>query len=129
MNLPGSELNQEQTMTDFTKNTIADMAAERPDINMGTTGSMHEINWENEDVHWRENHARQPYAVADRPYDFYRQAYKYGYEASFVYGRRPWDNEVESDLARGWPQARAESTAEWEQVRGAVREAYSRAGR
>lgn len=116
-------------MADFTRDTIAGMASASPGINMGTTGNMQEIDWENEDAHWRENHSRQSYAVADRPYDFYRQAYKYGYEASFTYGRRPWDNEVEADLARGWPQARADSPAEWAQVRDAVREAYSRAGR
>jgi hypothetical protein len=116
-------------MADFTRDTIAGMASASPGINMGTSGNMQEIDWENEDVHWREHHAAQPYATADRPYDFYRQAYKYGYESSFVYGRRPWDNEVEADLARGWPQARAESSAEWGQVRDAVREAYARAGR
>jgi len=113
-------------MADFTKSSIADMAAERPDINMGTSGSMHEINWENEDAYWRDNHAKQPYATADRSYDYYRQAYKYGCESAFMYGKRPWDAEVEADLARGWPQARADSTAEWDQVRAAVRDAYTR---
>jgi hypothetical protein len=116
-------------MADFSKPTVADMVVGGADRNVGTNGSMQVVDWDTEDAHWRENHAQQAYATDDRSYDFYRQAYRYGYEASFTYGRRPWDDEVESDLARGWPQARADSPAEWGQVRDAVREAYARAGR
>jgi hypothetical protein len=116
-------------MPDYTKPTVADMVIGNADMNMGTSGSMHLIDWGTEDAYWQENHQKQSYAAADRPYDFYRQAYRYGYEASFTYGRRSWDEEVESDLARGWPQARAESKAEWAQVCDAVKDAYTRAGR
>lgn len=114
-------------MADFTKRTVADMAEDRADINMGTTGALHEINWGTDDLHWREQYRQQPYATSDRPYEFYQPAYRYGCEASFTYGTLPWTDAVESELARGWPQARGESTASWDQVKGAVKDGWERA--
>jgi len=116
-------------MADFTKRTIADMAVDRADINTGTTGSLHEINWGTEDAYWRENFHVRPYATSDRGYDFYQPAYRYGCESSFTYGHRSWDQEVEADLARGWEQARGDSTASWDQAKEAVRDAYDHACR
>jgi hypothetical protein len=115
-------------MTDFSKPTVADMVIGGADHNIGTSGTLHDIDWGTEDGYWQENHARQPYAKADQSYDAYRPAYKYGYAASRRL-RRPWDDAVEADLARGWPAARAECRAEWPDVRDAVRAAYSRAAR
>ena len=113
-------------MADFTKRTIADMATDRADINIGTTGSMHEINWGTQDAYWRENFHRRPYVAQDRGYDFYQPAYRYGCDSAFIYAHRPWDDTVEADLARGWAAARGESAATWEQAGPAVRDAYER---
>ena len=114
-------------MADFTKPTVADMVVGNADINVGTNGSMQVVDWGPEDdAHWLENHARQPWAVADRSYDFYRPAYKYGHQASVSSARRPWDDNVEAELERGWRDASGGSDAEWSQVRDAVRAAYER---
>jgi hypothetical protein len=116
-------------MADLSKRTVADMAMDGADLNMGTTGSMHEINWDTEDAYWQEHHALQPYATADRPYEFYRPAYRYGSESSAAHGRRPWDSDLEAKLEQGWSEARPDSAAEWGQVRDAVREGYTRSCR
>lgn len=108
-------------MADFTKKTVADMAAGNPGIDMGTTGRVHEIDW---DDYWRDSYPTRSYARADRPYEYYRPAFKYGHESAFLYGGRTWDDEVEHDLARGWEQARGESTCTWSEARDAVRDAY-----
>lgn len=113
-------------MADFTKKTVADMAAANPGIDVGTNGSMQLIDWGPQDNYWRDNYGSRPYAKADRAYEHYQPAYKYGHESAFTYGGRPWDSEVESDLARGWDQARGVSTCTWDEARHAVRDAYER---
>ncbi|HKO15071.1 MAG TPA: hypothetical protein VJU87_02475 [Gemmatimonadaceae bacterium] len=110
-------------MADFTKPTVADMAAGNPGIDMGTSGRMHEIDW---DTYWSATYPSCRYSRADRPYEHFRPAYKYGHEASFEYGGRAWDEEVEHDLRRGWEQARGESTCTWDEARDAVKDAYER---
>jgi hypothetical protein len=84
-------------------------------------------DWNTHDAFWRESFGTRPYAPADRGYSDYRQAYKYGHEAAFIYGYRPWDEEVEHDLERGWEQARADATLDWTQAKHAVRDAFERA--
>jgi hypothetical protein len=84
-------------------------------------------DWRSHEAFWRESFGTRPYAPADRNYSDYRQAYKYGHEAAFIYGYRPWDEEVEHDLERGWEQARADSTLDWTQAKHAVRDAFERA--
>jgi hypothetical protein len=116
-------------VADFRKRTISDTAQDKADIDIGTSGSTHEANWGTEDAFWRDNYAHRPYTAADRGYEFYRPAYRYGCESSFTYGNRTWDDEVESDLARGWEQARGDSTSTWDQVKDAVRDAYDHACR
>ncbi len=112
-------------MTDFTKPTVADMVIGGSDHNIGTSGTLHDIDWGSEDGYWHENHAKQPWATADRPYDYYRPAYKYGHEASVAHGRKPWDTELEAHLQQGWHTARADSAAEWHHVRDAVHAGYT----
>jgi hypothetical protein len=113
-------------MADFTKRTVADMAAANPGIDVGTNGSMQIIDWGPQDVYWRDNYGSRPYTKADRSYEYYQPAYKYGHESAFFYGGRAWDDEVESDLARGWDQARGTSTCTWDEARHAVRDAYEK---
>jgi hypothetical protein len=112
-------------MADFTRNSAADMAAGRADVNMGTTGSMHEINWGTEDAYWRDNFGARPYVKADRGYDYYRPAYEYGTQAASRYRGRQW-TDVEPELERGWNQARGESKSAWQDVKDAVRDAWDR---
>jgi hypothetical protein len=83
--------------------------------------------WTADDTYWRENYQQRSYTTADRGYDTYQPAYRYGCEASFIYGNLPWDDEVELELKLGWPQARADSDLSWEQARDAVRDGFERA--
>jgi hypothetical protein len=120
-------------MADFNRSvansSAADMAAGNPGINMGTSGSMHEVAWGTEgwgqahDAHWQTIFGSRPYAKADRGYEHYRPAYRYGTEASLRHQGREW-NEVESDLERGWTGARGDSTSAWHDVKDAVRDAW-----
>ena len=118
-------------MADFTRNTVADMAAGNPGINMGTTGSMHDLEWgadrewPSDDAHWRSNYHTRPYAAADRGYEHYRPAYQYGSAAATRYAGREWDD-VEPELERGWDSARGHSKTAWAEAKDAVRDAWDR---
>ena len=112
-------------MADFTKNSIADMAQDKPDINFGTSGSMHEIDWPMEDEYWQANYHTRPYARADRGYDYYRTAYRYGAESAGRFAGKDW-NSVEPDLESGWSAYRADAKSTWQDIKDAVRDGWDR---
>ena len=116
-------------MADFTRSTAADMAADNPGLNMGTTGSLHDVAWGTEGfadaAHWRERYHTRPYAQGDRGYEYYRPAYRYGAHAAGEHAGREWD-EVEGELERGWSSARGHSKSAWHEVKGAARDAWDR---
>jgi hypothetical protein len=119
-------------MADFTRSSAADIAAGNPGINMGTTGSLHDVDWGTEglsaadDAHWRERYHTRPYASADRGYEHYRPAYRYGTVAATRLGDREWDD-AEPELERGWDSARGHSKSQWHEVKDAARDAWDRA--
>jgi len=115
-------------MADFTKNSAADIVADNPGVNMGTSGSMHEIDWGTEDLYWREQYATRPYARADQDYEHFQQAYRYGAESRARHAGREW-NEVEPELERGWDGYRGKSQSRWTEVKDAVRDAFHRGRR
>jgi hypothetical protein len=96
------------------------------DATTGSSGTRRSVDWGGQDAFWRDNYGARPYTQSDRAYEYYQPAYKYGHESAFFYGNRPWDQEVEDDLARGWDQARGESDCTWQEVKDAVRDAYER---
>ena len=117
-------------MADFTSGNVFDnMPSGNPGINMGTTGSMHEIDWgteswgENEQRHWRDSYASRPYVQADRGYDYYEPAYRYGTAAARHHAGREW-NDVEGELERDWDKARGASKSTWAEAKDAVRDAW-----
>jgi hypothetical protein len=118
-------------MADFTRNSVADMAAGNPGINMGTSGSMKDIDWGDDrewpshDAHWRLHYGSRPYAHADRGYEHYAPAYRYGTAAAAQYAGRDW-SDAERDLERGWERARGASTSTWADMKDAVRDAWDR---
>ncbi len=112
-------------MADFSKDSAADMAAGNPGLNMGTTGSMHDIEWDAEDEYWETTYPTRPYARADRSYAHYRPAYRYGAWIASQHGHHGWEN-VESELARGWAHARGTSHLSWDEAKHAVRDAWDR---
>ena len=112
-------------MADFTKNSAADIVADNPGVNMGTTGSMREIDWGTEDAYWREQYATRPYARADRDYDHFQHAYRYGAEARTRHAGREW-HEVEPELETGWHAYRGDTQTKWGEIKDAVRDAFHR---
>ncbi len=82
-------------------------------------------SWEDEDRYWRERFRERSYVPADRGYDYYRPAYRYGWESANRYQGRAW-NDVEPELERGWERNRGESRSSWQDVKDAVRDAWDR---
>ena len=85
------------------------------------------LDWTAEDEYWRANYRNRPYNDATRTYDYWQPAYRYGYDASQRYQNRKWED-VESDLQTGWEryEHRRDTRSTWEQVKGAVRDAWDR---
>ena len=83
-----------------------------------------EVNPTVEDAYWRENYASRPYATADRGYEYYQPAYRYGWESRARYQGKQFD-EVESDLQRDWNSQRP-TKMEWNEARDPVRDAWQR---
>jgi hypothetical protein len=87
---------------------------------------MNDQRWNDEDTYWRDNYRHRPYASSgDRDYDYYRPAYRYGYDAASRYRDRSW-NDVESDLSSGWSSYEDRGASTWEQMKDAVRDAWDR---
>jgi hypothetical protein len=114
-------------MGDMQRRNLADVAAGDDSSGDYVLPGLPEISWRDEDEYWRDNYSTRSYAIADRGYSFYRTAYQYGVEACLKQHGLFWDDHVESELARGWQRARGESSATWEQVRPAVKDAWERA--
>jgi hypothetical protein len=112
-------------MVDFSKRTVSDMAADNPGSEMGTTGNVHEIEWDDEELYWRGEYARRPYVKGDRGFAHYEPAYRYGATSASRFRGRHW-KDVESELAAGWERARGSTETAWEEIKGAVRDAWDR---
>lgn len=83
-------------------------------------------DWSNEDDFWRSSYSSRPYAKADRDYEFYQGAYRYGTDSARRHQGRQW-NDVEHDLRSGWDRYEhrgAHKDSTWENVKDAVRDAW-----
>lgn len=80
-------------------------------------------DWRREDQWWRDNFAARPYVSADRGYEYYAPAYRYGYEAVSRYPGRTWDD-VESELGRAWGRYPHRGKSTWTEMKDAVRDAW-----
>jgi len=80
-----------------------------------------------EDAYWRENYHSRPYAEKSYDYDYYRPAYRYGWESRGLHTGKSWDD-VEPELETGWARVRGQSGLEWEKARHATRDAWDRIG-
>ena len=88
------------------------------------------VNADDEDAYWAEHYALRPYAAADRGYDHYRPAYRYGWESRMRHhasGRSYED--LESELERDWEGQRGDSPMTWREARHATRDAWHRVER
>jgi hypothetical protein len=90
-------------------------------------GAAEAVNPTEEDAHWRTNHAAQPYARKDMPYEQYEPAYRYGWESASHpdYAHRNFEA-AEPDLARNWNTYRGPAQTEWRDVKDATRASFER---
>ena len=91
-------------------------------------GAAEAVNPTVEDAYWRDNYNSRPYASADRGYDFYQPAYRYGWESRAKYQGKQYDA-VESDLERGWDSFKGSSKMTWNEARLATKDAWHRVER
>ena len=84
------------------------------------------VNPTEEDAYWRENYRTRPYASANRSYEDYQPAYRYGWESRARYGNRKWD-EVEPELGRNWNDYnRGAARQTWDEAKLATKDAWHR---
>lgn len=80
-----------------------------------------------QDSYWRKSFAARKYTDPDRGYEYYRPAYRYGWEAGARKEDRQFDT-VEDDLRDGWERRRTGNEPDWDEARPAIRDAWHRAG-
>ena len=89
-------------------------------------GNDQNSGWDDEDDYWKTNYRNRPYVPSgSNDYDYYRPAYRYGVEAANRHQGRDW-HEVESDLSKSWNTYEHRGHSTWEQIKGAVRDAWDR---
>ena len=81
--------------------------------------------WMAESEFWRGSYRTRPYARADRDYDYYEPAYRYGFESADLHHGKAW-GDVESDLERGWDSYKLRGHLAWMDIKEAVRDAWDR---
>ncbi|HEX8912895.1 MAG TPA: hypothetical protein VF796_11085 [Humisphaera sp.] len=89
------------------------------------------INPTREDAYWRENHKTQPYYSSHEQYDYdtdYAPAYRYGWESRSQHAGKTYDA-AESDLERGWENAKGKSRLGWDKAKDATRSAWHKVER
>jgi hypothetical protein len=100
--------------------------ASRDDLNTGLNrDAIGARDWSSEESYWKSNFSSRPYARADRGFDYYSPAYRYGYESANQYRGRQW-NDVETDLRSGWDRYEHRGQSTWENVKDAVKDAWNR---
>lgn len=104
--------------------TVAANTPDRPTVSVETTTVAEGPNWELEDAYWQSAYPERPYARADRGYEYYRAAYRFGYDAAIHHHRRGWDD-VEDELRRAW-DTRHDTAVPWTEMRDAIHDAWDR---
>jgi hypothetical protein len=99
--------------------------AEIPALSVPTSLATLGPDWETEDAYWQSAYPERPYARADRSYEYYRSAYRYGTERATQWRGREW-NDAEHDLRDAWPQSGDETSPTWDEINEAVRDAWDR---
>lgn len=79
--------------------------------------------------YWKGAHTSRSYYDKNHTWDDYEPAYRYGWESRTQHRDRTWDNNLESDLERGWNTAKGKSAMTWDKAKNAVRDAWDRTDR
>jgi hypothetical protein len=77
-------------------------------------------------AYWRSAYATRPYYRKDRKFEDLEPAYRYGWERAADAKAEQRFEDVESELERTWPTARGNSPYEWNEVREATRDSWTR---
>ena len=91
----------------------------------GGRGVAEAVNPTVEEQYWRENHAAQSWASADRPYEHFAAAYRTGYQGVMKYAGKKYE-EVETDLALDYQKHDPTTALPWDRARPAVKAAWHR---
>jgi hypothetical protein len=108
---------KEEVMADY-----RERAADPPAINAESSLAMSGPDWETEDAYWQSAYPARPYARADRSYEYYRVAYRYGAEHAAAWRDREFTN-AEHDLRTEWAATQT-GEGSWEEMKVAVRDAW-----
>lgn len=82
-------------------------------------------DWTEDENFWRTNYASRPYASSDQGFEVYRSAYRYGHDAARQHHGRRW-HDVEAELRNGWQAFENRGERAWEQMKGAIQDAWNR---
>lgn len=80
-------------------------------------------DWDTEDAYWQSAYPARPYARADRGYEYYRSAYRFGAERATLWRGREW-NDAERALRDAWTATADQVNAAWEEMKDAIRDAW-----
>ena len=81
---------------------------------------------EAEAAYWRERHGKQPYAKAGS-YEQFEHAYKTGYNSYLKHSGKKFED-IESEVAKDYEQAKPGSALPWDTVRPAASSVWDRLG-
>jgi hypothetical protein len=101
------------------------ITAEIPTPNTPTSVATLGPDWETEDAYWQSAYPERSYARADRSYEYYRAAYRYGTERATQWQGREW-SDAELDLSGAWPAISDVASPTWDEIKEAVRDAWDR---
>jgi hypothetical protein len=76
------------------------------------------------DAYWREHYKSRPYVLPDTPYETYREAYLFGWEARKRHAGLTFDDAVK-ELEREWNELRTDAMLTWQDAKEAVRDAWN----
>jgi|SRR5690554_4972118 len=82
--------------------------------------------YEDTDQHFSQQFDKKDYYKEGYGFDDYRPAYRYGTQARTSRPDASWTPETESELERGWDQAKGQSRMGWQEAKEAVKDAWHR---
>ncbi len=78
-----------------------------------------------EEAYWREQHAKQPYADKNLPFEHYAPAYRTGVEAAKKHAGKQFE-QIEDDIALDYEKNRPGSALPWDRARPATKAAWDK---
>ena len=98
-------------------------AAEIPTVNLESSIALLGSDWATEDAYWQSAYPERLYARADRSYEYYRAAYRYGAERAAACKGREW-SDAERELREGWEAMAGGESCSWEEMADAIHDAW-----